>query len=267
MAGSVFCGTVLLSCPTASGYGLSYTDGGDAVRWWGSCYQYSIHAEGAPGLEFEVVQEAIRASFDVWEEPACSYFYFEETAPSTCEEIGFFQDRGNMNLLVWRTADWVDQDHEPDAIALTSLTFDTVTGEVFDADIEFNAEFFDFGVNGENTLADIQNTATHEIGHALGLGHSDDPSATMYNSAIPGDTIKRDLNEDDISGLCALYPTEDDPDICLEPLCGLDLDCTTTECVKEESVPTGGCSIPLPLGRKSRTNAVTILFSLLRSFV
>ena len=30
---------------------------------------------------------------------ACSYFYMDETEPSSCQEIGFFQDRGNVNLL------------------------------------------------------------------------------------------------------------------------------------------------------------------------
>jgi hypothetical protein len=39
----------------------------------------------------------------------------------------------------------------------------------------------------------------------------------MYNFAEPGETIKRTLEPDDINGLCAIYPTAEDPQVC-EPV-------------------------------------------------
>jgi hypothetical protein len=231
---------IVLSClfPTISGsYELKYTENGSVVRWFESCVLYSLHEAGDPTLDFQSTREAIRDSFDTWEEVPCSYFYFEETEPASCDEIGVNLERGNMNLLVWVQEDWtqIDGDHDTDVIALTSIAWRESDGQLLDSDIEFNSDHFSFGLNGESNLTDLRNTATHEIGHLLGLQHSTVESATMNATAFKGDTNKRTLDKDDIAGVCALYPNDSDPNICMLPICGLDLDCSTTSCAKGEN--------------------------------
>ncbi|OAY25787.1 metalloendoproteinase 1 [Manihot esculenta] len=53
---------------------------------------------------------------------------------------------------------------------------------------------------------DLETVAIHEIGHLLGLYHSQDENAIMYY-IIPYGTIKRKLSQDDIDGIHALYPS------------------------------------------------------------
>jgi hypothetical protein len=53
---------------------------------------------------------------------------------------------------------------------------------------------------------DLQGVACHEYGHALGLGHSDDPSApTMFPSISGNGSLQRSIEADDIAGIQAVY--------------------------------------------------------------
>ena len=52
------------------------------------------------------------------------------------------------------------------------------------------------------TSSELEQIALHEIGHALGLGHSTDTGATMYPSAGPNN---RTLDQSDIAGIQSLY--------------------------------------------------------------
>lgn len=126
-------------------------------------------------------------------------------------------------------------------------------GVILDSDIELNEVNFATALDcdgamgcqtqGMGTLSDLENTLTHEIGHLIGLDHTcfdgttpeppvDDTGATippcepeadlsleireatMYNYQSPGETKKRTPEQDDIDGVCAIYPLADDPGSC-----------------------------------------------------
>jgi len=53
---------------------------------------------------------------------------------------------------------------------------------------------------------DLQGMAAHEYGHALGLGHSADPNATMYASTSDAKGY-RTIERDDVAGVQAIYGT------------------------------------------------------------
>jgi len=73
---------------------------------------------------------------------------------------------------------------------------------MFDTDYEWGDSVLD------NSVMDMQNIATHEIGHGFGLAdmYSDSCSeVTMYGYSNYGETKKRTLESPDIAGLQKLY--------------------------------------------------------------
>ncbi len=85
----------------------------------------------------------------------------------------------------------------------TEAVFDT--GGTLSGDIHFDISRIwlntlnDVGANGDY---DFQTIALHEIGHALGLGHSSDNTSVM-SSTYRGS--RRTLGSDDVAGIQALY--------------------------------------------------------------
>ena len=55
---------------------------------------------------------------------------------------------------------------------------------------------------------DLREVATHELGHALGLGHAQHLEATMFGSAH-SDGRCASLTEDDVNGIAFVYPIND----------------------------------------------------------
>ncbi len=95
------------------------------------------------------------------------------------------------------------------AIATTYSWWDN-NGDLLDSDIVFWDASFTFfsgtsGCGGTNG-AYIEDIATHEFGHALGLGHSDIAGATMFPSYPLCSQQFRTLAQDDLNGVRALYP-------------------------------------------------------------
>jgi hypothetical protein len=228
----------------ANGWEQTESDLGLPLYWPVSCYHYSLHADGSDDVSFEDLSAVTRAAFDTWEDVDCAYFYFQATEPAQVDEQAYHEDKGNANLLVWRetAAAWP---YSPMVVALTSVHYDPANGLIRDVDIEFNGYDFEFGTLDEypvdSPLVDLQSTMTHEIGHTLGLGHSGVEDATMAPYGELATTEKRTLADDDIEGVCSLYPLEQDPDVCEEPVCGLDLSGTSDSCGPANDTA-GGCS-------------------------
>ncbi|MCK5628637.1 matrixin family metalloprotease [Candidatus Bathyarchaeota archaeon] len=79
---------------------------------------------------------------------------------------------------------------------------------IVEFDIMFDTDFT-WGDATENpAVMDLQNIATHELGHGLGLAdlYEDEwAQQTMYGYATEGETKKRTLDSGDIAGIQALY--------------------------------------------------------------
>ena len=107
------------------------------------------------------------------------------------------------NGVFWHDDAWPPE-LVTDAIAQTVLHTDA-TGNLHDTDIHVNGAAYRWSLDGAGATLDARGVLTHELGHALGLGHSQDPRATMYATHPPG-TSWRSLEQDDRDGVSALYP-------------------------------------------------------------
>lgn len=114
----------------------------------------------------------------------------------------------------------------PGAVAETVIHVDG-SGNYHDADVHLNGKDFRFSLDGAPGTQDLRSVLVHEIGHALGLGHSADARATMYVSA--SGTRRRSLEKDDRDGVCALYPGQGSP-ACDATPCPSPFVCVAGEC-------------------------------------
>ena len=105
-------------------------------------------------------------------------------------------------------------------LAATYITWDDTNGNY---DIDAGEEFLEMDVIHNSTVKwgiakssprgrwwDVQNVATHEVGHVFGLGHPDrddeDKVQTMYASAPPKETSKQTLESNgDIPGIKSTF--------------------------------------------------------------
>ena len=105
---------------------------------------------------------------------------------------------------------WRPMDGQYGQLGYTSYSYRTDTKAMLSATIYFDStdKFFASTVercSASGTSFDLQNIATHEIGHALNLGHVSDRLQSMYPTSYAGETLKRSLGNGDKLGVKTLY--------------------------------------------------------------
>ena len=108
-----------------------------------------------------------------------------------------------INAIYWHDDAWPTV-LVAGALAQTILHTDA-TGALRDADVHVNGADYRWSSSGDGSTVDARGVLVHELGHALGLGHSTDTHATMFATHAPG-IAWRSLEADDRDGVCALYP-------------------------------------------------------------
>jgi MYXO-CTERM domain-containing protein len=185
----------LLSTAQAGNQTVNST--GAALSWQQDEVGFQINPSGKHGLNPDDVVDAIAAGAEQWSaEGAWVNLQFE--GESSIEAA----DYNDGEQVVFFADDWGDQD--PGLLALTYVWSNT-DGEILHFDVAINTEHHEWSVDGDAQSNDLWNAMTHEFGHALGFDHSDDPDATMYAQTGVGETMKRDLAEDDMELFSELY--------------------------------------------------------------
>lgn len=139
-----------------------------------------------------------------------------------------FIDGGNTSQTSW-SADGVHvlqwSDSTASGATVASAQSWSLGGGMSDCDVRFYASNGFGSINwssdpsgGSAFQVDLQQTALHELGHCAGLAHSGDDAAIMYPSQTAGGPAARNLGDDDIAGLQAMYGVAVGTDLTLDLL-------------------------------------------------
>lgn len=176
------------------------TETGKRVHWESLIIPIEIGDDPAD-LAHDAAVETIQAAMLTWQSLPCHPLNLLYVG----EPKGKFYAVDGHNRILWMNGLWPGS---PAELALTVVTHDEATGQIVDADILMNDAGFLFGTAGfdDPLTYDLAGTITHELGHLLGLDHSQKADATM-TSEIDILTVGSlsSLHPDDIVGLCSLY--------------------------------------------------------------
>lgn len=130
-------------------------------------------------------------------------------------------DPDGINNAVWVSDGWEElTGMDRSAIAVTRVRYNSINGQITDADIAIDAEHFLWDATGGDSEAmDMENVMAHEAGHFSGLGDIYNPGdpgyapsmgvgndfVTMYGLIRRGETVKRSLEWPDSSGIAYIY--------------------------------------------------------------
>jgi hypothetical protein len=180
--------------------------------WWADG-RVTLSVDSAGSLLRRVsgddLEAALEAAFDAWRSARCDdggtpSITVEPLTIVTGHETGFDGAGPNENLVIFRDSNWR---YEASAFAKTTIGMNLDTGEILDADTELNSQDYPLSMNPGPGDVDLVGVLTHEMGHFLGLAHSDVPTATMRAEASASVTTElARLDPDDVAGICAIYP-------------------------------------------------------------
>ncbi len=172
-------------------------------RWAkGSTVTFYMNQNGTPDCSNEV--SALQAAMQAWTNVTTADITLQYGGTTSNSNVGI---KDGTNLIMWVESGWTSLFPDyPSAIALTLSWYDGASNQ--ESDVAFNGESYTWSDNGQAGRMDVQNVATHELGHTFSLGNlygAGDAEKTMYAYISTGETRKRTLETDDEDGARYIY--------------------------------------------------------------
>jgi len=167
------------------------------VKWKSLPVDYIINPSNPYSLSESFIVDSISLSAETWDLETSSELF-------NTPNIDYNALYGVQNYM--NEIDFGDLG--PGIIGVTSVWYTRRGKQIVEFDIRFNTDYLwgDAAIN--SNLMDLQNIATHELGHAIGMNDiysTSCSSVTMYGYSNNGEIEKRSLEQPDIIGLQQMY--------------------------------------------------------------
>ncbi|MFB0569677.1 MAG: matrixin family metalloprotease [Nitrososphaeria archaeon] len=192
--------------PSENGHSNHYATFGKGVVWKTLPVEYVIDPDNPNDLTAQFVTSAITAAAQEWDSHTSAVLFAfggKINDGSWDDEVSELDGRNEVLFDIYP---------DSNVIAVTAV-WGYFSGpvpyrEIVEFDILLNI-FYDWGDGSiDKTVMDVQNIATHELGHGVGLADIYNcPLETMYGYSTFGETIKQTLYDGDIAGIQKLYGT------------------------------------------------------------
>ena len=173
---------------------------------WKTAENFGVDPTNTQGLSSQFVFDAIEKSMSTWNTQTAFNIFGNRLSPGIVDGADTNSPDGKNELLFGTLA-------QGNTIAVTFLwgVFGgpILDRELLEADVVFNDAFMWGNATTSMGVMDLQNIATHELGHYTGLGH---PALTvacsetsMFATATFDETKKSTLEPEDALCICELY--------------------------------------------------------------
>ncbi len=169
------------------------------VKWATTPVPYVINPTNPQGLSESFITSAISASAESWDAATSRDLFTDAPQADYSAQYGV-QDYKNAIAFGGMS--------DENVIAVTSVWYTRVGKQIVEFDMLFNTKFAWGDASVDASKMDLENIATHELGHSVGLSDiytSSCTSVTMYGYSTEGETSKRTLEQADIAGLQKMY--------------------------------------------------------------
>jgi len=202
---------------------------GTPLTWRELPLTYRFQKTGSEKLDNEAARESVREAFSVWSNVKCggkrtSLRFKEGPEIRSAKPKGKKQKASEPFGIYFRDDGWPYDDGD-ESLAITNQTFGLINGYIDYSDIEINTTDRTFAIAAEEEGIDLQSVVTHEIGHYIGLAHSQVQDSIMVARYCQsgdrcGKSVEkaRALADDDIDAVCAMYPPGGKSGVAYEPL-------------------------------------------------
>lgn len=168
------------------------------VKWPTLPVSYVINPANPDNLPEELVTSVISTSAETWDAATSADLF-------SSYSIDYTANYGVQNFV--NEIAFGDYSNSG-VIAVTSIWYMRKGKQIVEFDMLFNTDFAWGDATLDPSVMDLQNIATHELGHSVGLGDLYSTACsdvTMYGYSSYGETSKRSLEQPDVIGLQSMY--------------------------------------------------------------